>query len=160
VVIDQLTQHPGNISRLIDQLRSPAQPPAGWSQASDVLSHALGSGIPWITGTEPVEPFSDRVLGSPWWTVVPFVVAFVAAAVYAWRRGRTSEYTIERRAVRDALALQALLVGVLIVGTLSLLRVAGDTYPYLVRWMWVVAAFGWLSIGWTTWVTRRATRAP
>lgn len=152
-IIDQLTQDPGNVSLIIESLRDPEHEPAGPRQAWDVFSHGVGSSVPWITGQEEVEPYSNRVVGGERWTLLPVVALVAAALACAWPRRRDP-------AVRDALWWQGMVWCSTAIGFLSVMRITGDAYPYLVRWMWVLGAFVWSSAAWTLFVTWQARREP
>lgn len=140
-VVDLVTQHPNNVNLIRQSLQHPEQPPAGPGQATDVLVHGVGASLPWITGAEEVEPFSNRVLGADAWTLLPLLAAVAAGAVLAVRARA-------RPAARDALRFQVVVGVAAVVGWVSVVRITGNAYPYLVRWMWVIGAFAWLSAAW------------
>lgn len=137
-LLEQVRHDPGNLTLILRALRDPQEPPAGAAKAFDALSQTLGVQAPWVTGNERVEPFTARVSGAPSWTLVIPVVLFVGAAILAWRRGR-----------RSALALQGITAASVVVAFLAVTRITGEPYPYITRWLWVVALFVWTSAIWS-----------
>jgi hypothetical protein len=63
-----------------------------------------------------------------------------AAAVLAWRRG------LDRQ-----LRLHAVLAVACGLGLVSIARVFGDFFDYVIRWMWVLAALVAVAVAWTAW---------
>ena len=95
-----------------------------------------------MTGNEPVNRYlGDIVRGSVWLLALPLIVSGLAAA-FAWRRR-------DRARVAGALRFQAIVWGTVVLGFVSVARIAGPAYPYLVRWQWVLAALVWLSALWS-----------
>jgi hypothetical protein len=70
--------------------------------------------------------------------LVPLALCFAGAAGLAWRRRRL-----------DALRLQGVVLVVAGAGYVAVARISGPTFPYLFRWLWVIAALAWLSVGWS-----------
>jgi hypothetical protein len=74
--------------------------------------------VPWITGQEEVEPFSNRVLGTDWWTMLPVIAAVVA--VPCWPPGMSGL----RRVTRPVPVVVGLAA---VVGWVSVVRITGNT---------------------------------
>ncbi len=134
----ELADDPGNLERLVQHFRSPSEPVAGWAKALGTFAREVGVTSGWITGRAAVDPFLGETFTTTTASLVPLVVCFCGAAVLALRRRRA-----------DALRLQAVVAVVAVAGFVALARISGPTYPYLFRWLWVVAALAWLSIGWS-----------
>jgi hypothetical protein len=129
VAIDQLTSEPGNVSVLVDSFRHPVDPQVG-----------VGEGLEaWLARLDltTLVTKDQRVTGSP----VPgllLLAAWVAAAVVTFRR--PGDPGLRRLHVVVAVALA--------LGLVSVTRVPGTLWDYLVLWAWgttvlVVAATVW-----------------
>jgi hypothetical protein len=64
------------------------------------------------------------------------VAAMAATALVAWFAG-----------ARQAVRLQAFVAATTVVGIVSVSRISGSRYDYLVRWLWPLAGLWWASIG-------------
>lgn len=123
----------GNLALLLRFFRNPPTdvgPSSGWWFAGGVLGGAARRPFGGIFGEEAVEPFTgDVVPGSPWWMLPP-VVLLGAAAVLAWRRGRSED--------RSALLVAG---AALLAGLVALARLVGDRWPYLFVWRYALVWF-------------------
>lgn len=136
-LIDQLTRPPGNLRLLAGHFMTDHGAVMGWASAAGVYFRELGAPAPWLLFPEPVQPFiGGTEPGEAWW-IIPVVVAFGAAIWWARRRGRG-----------EALRLLILVGGSTAIGFVSVARITGDAYPYIIRWLWVLGVFAWLSIMW------------
>ena len=135
-LVDQATEDPGNARAIATYFRDPPGEPVGFGVAADVTARELSPVGPWLGGPEPLD-FLARLQPTSPLLAVPFALAWVAAAVVAWRR-------------RDEPAL--LLLGTAAVGiaagALATSRITDQPYFYLFRWWWVLAMVGWLAIAW------------
>jgi hypothetical protein len=114
------TSHPGTV---------------GFAQATHLLAHQLSIPAPWITGREPVLVFSGGV--DPRGLPFPYALVVLAvAALVAWRR-------------RDRAAMVACAVALTVtaVAWISIAKIVGVPFPYLIRWAWVVGATCWIASG-------------
>jgi hypothetical protein len=151
---EQVTHDPGNIALIAQSVQDPTEPPAGGEQAGDVVTHAWGTSAPWITGQEAVEPFSGRVSGAPWWTLLPTIAVVVGALALSF--GAASR---RRADVRDAQRGLAVVLATCAIGVVSIVRITGNALPYLVRWTWPLGALLWLLSGWLLVCSIRARRS-
>jgi hypothetical protein len=149
-LIGQLRQDPGNLRLIVDYFRNHADASVGLGRALGLVARQVGVNPPWLGGPDPVEGFSGAGVGASVLWLVPLVVVFVATLVIAARAVR---HTSPERAgpARDAVRFQALLAGTAVVGWISVSRITGEPFPYLMRWLWVVGAFGWLASAWSAW---------
>lgn len=150
-LIEQLTRPPGNLRLLVSHFTGQHDPVVGWAGAAGLAYRELGAAPPWLLFPEPVQPFiGGTEPGEPWW-IIPLVVAFAAAVWWARRQGRTG-----------SVRLLVLVGGTIAVGYVSVARITGDAFPYIIRWLWVLGALVWLAIVWAfrpaglTRTTRRA----
>jgi hypothetical protein len=134
-IVQQLTSDNGNLAAIVEFLRHPPEPHAGWRLAWGIMGTELGPPGAWLAGDE-LGPFGV-VPGSTLPAVVLLAVT-VAAGVLAYRRGAAS-----------AGRLAVLVVASCALGVVATSRVTGLVGTYLVRWWWVLAAAVWLSIGWS-----------
>jgi hypothetical protein len=137
-LIDQLTGHPGNISAILDFVRSPRHDLTGAGHALGVLARQVGFASPLLGFGLPMNPLTKQVSGAPIPVLIPAILLAIVAAVLA----------IRARA-HDALRFQGLVALLIAVGWLSVARIAGPAFPYLVDWLWVLAVFLWMSTLWS-----------
>lgn len=140
-LIDQVTNDPGNLSRLATHFADPPEPPVGLAKGVelallhlDVTSLAMrqgGSTGSLVTATS--EPTGSIVPG------LLLLALWAAAAVVAATRLRHRELT----------ALHVVVAAGLVMGVVSMSRIFGDLWYYLMLWAYGVAALLVLSIGWT-----------
>lgn len=144
-IIDQVAGT-GNLTAIADAMWSPKEPSAGLNAGAGIVARELGLSMPWITGDEQGENIA--VVPAPLWHLGPAVVAFVVAMLLAWRA----------RAA-DALRLQAVVAATAVSGWVVVAGIQGPLAGYLFRWEWVIAAFLWLSVVWSSWSWARVTVA-
>jgi hypothetical protein len=146
-VLDQIFHDPGNLSVLSDYFRNPPEPPVGLRRAIDVWLAHLN---PWHLLRPLVTADQTRVsTGSP----IPgllFLGAWAASAVGAWR--------LRHRAL---LRLDFVLGVAVLLALVSMTRIFGLVWYYLVLWAWGITALMALAIVWTAvaLVSRRLDRA-
>ena len=71
----------------------------------------------------------------------------VGAAVLTWRRAK------------DGFRFDVIVVLAIVAGFVSVSRIVGEIFPYLVIWTWALGMLTWLAIGWSVtrwWQTRAA----
>lgn len=139
-LIDQVTHDPGNLRAIYDHLATPSEEPAGFGRGVELaLLHldvgGLLVGDSGSIGSLP-DPSSD-----PDGSVVPGLVVLVVWAVAA---------VASLRLGHRALARLHLVVAVsLVVGAISMGRIIGKEWYYLMLWAWGVAALLLMAVGWT-----------
>ncbi len=140
VLVDQIvgTGNLGGLARYF--YGGAAEPPAGWSKAAGVVAKELGGLAPWLGGDERGSSFNGGLVTTTAGTVLVPVLAFAGALAIA-----------VRRQARSAVRLQILVLAATATGFVSVARITGPVFAYLVRWLWVLALFWWLSIFWSLW---------
>lgn len=147
VLYDQLVGT-GNFGDLVRYfIGGSAEPAAGWHTALATTAKELGGVAPWLGGAERADSFNGAVVTNDAGLVVVPLVAFAAAFAVA----------CARRA-RSAVRLQLVVLATSFVGFVSVARITGPAFAYLVRWLWVLALFWWLSTFWSFWSALFADR--
>ncbi len=138
VVVDQVVGD-GNLGLLVSYFTGGSDAPAGFGTAAGIVARELGGIGPWMGGLELV---GDRgeLLTSPLGGLVVPLAAFTLAAGLAVRSGAWS-----------AVRFQVVVAVAAIVGWLSVSRITGELFAYLVRWWWAIALCWWLSVLWSCW---------
>ncbi len=138
-LLEQLTGHPGNITRIIDAGSSAASGQhLGLTRALGLLGLLLGRVDPLgFNSTADLRILESLDDGSIWWLAVPLLALIVSAVV------------ARRRHLDDQLRLTGLLFGLLAVTVVALSAITGLPYLYLERWVVVIAVFIWLNLLWT-----------
>ena len=132
-IIEQLTQSPGNL-RLISQfLRNPPLATTGLATAIRITFRFLSIPGNWVRGAEP--SFATSAINTSGWAIPWALLALCVASWWAWRQRWRSE-----------LALCGVAGALVITGTIAASRIVGAPAPYLLRWMWAIAAFTWLAV--------------
>ena len=117
-------------TRGMPSLRSSAPGPTGCAATSFATSTAARLDL---SGATPVAV----------WALV-----LVVAGVFTWRRAK------------DAFRLDVVVALTIVVAVVSVSRIVGDIFPYLVTWTWAVGMLTWLAIAWSVvrwWQTRGAS---
>jgi hypothetical protein len=136
-LVQQLTTTPGNVSlgrqAFADSARRPRLTPAG---TLDVLATETGGLAPWLTGDEPVDTIANIVIpGSAPTLIVPLAL-LAAGLALGWRN-------------RSARRFVGVVAGADLVGALTVARLEADrVFPYVVRFLWALAALTALAALW------------
>jgi hypothetical protein len=136
--IEQVTADdgwPGNLSILYDNFAEPAEDPVGAGAAVKAFAGELNVAGPWLAG-----PGHQPTDAPAWAGFAAMAAAWAAAALVAWRRR-----------LDGPLKLHLVLAAACALGTVSMARVFGDFFDYVIRWMWVLAALVAVAIVWTAW---------
>jgi hypothetical protein len=140
VLVDQIGGT-GNLSDLAHYFYGgSAEPAAGWGTAAKVIAKELGGVAPWLGGEERGSSFNGGLVTTSAGSLLVPIVAFAGALAAA----------IRCRA-HSAVRLQLVVLTSTMVGFVSVARITGPVFAYLVRWLWVLALFWWLSIFWSLW---------
>jgi hypothetical protein len=144
VVVQQLTDSPGNLSALYHFFRDHGREHS-YGDAIHVVASQLSAWPDWLHGSVAQNIYSGALdlTGS---TPIPvsFLVLLGAGAL-TWRRAK------------DAFRFDVLLVLTAIAAVISVSRVVGEIFPYLVTWTWALGMLTWLAISWSVarwWQTR------
>ena len=147
VVIQQVTQTPGNLSTLYDFFRDHHREHS-YGDAWHVLASQLSAWPDWIHGSVAQNIYSGALDLSGRAPIPVSLVVLVGAGVLTWRRAK------------DALRFDALLVLAVVAAVASVSRIVGAIFPYLVTWTWALGMLTWLAIAWSVarwWQARDAT---
>ena len=134
-VIDQIVHTPGNLSVLSDYFRNPPESPVGLRRAVDVFFVHLN---PWHLVEHLVTADRTKVESGSLVPGAVFLGAWVASAVAAWR--------IRHRAL---VRLDLVLGVALVLALVSMSRIFGLVWYYLVLWAWGICALMVLAVVWT-----------
>ena len=154
VVVQQLTQDPGNVSQLVDFFGNHGREQR-YEDAWHVLALQLGVWPDWLKGAS-----APSLIGTVDFSAalpVPLgLFALLGATVLAWRRAR------------PAFLLDCIVLAALAATFVAMTRIVGDVLTYLVQWTWALGTATWIAIAWSciaTWQARepeealRSTRA-
>jgi hypothetical protein len=160
--VDELTHDPGNAREVVSFFfgrgsdgattffGDPAEP-TGWHDGLSVLSCETVGWAPWLGGPEPRTILGSVDGRSPLLLAAPVLLLLVTGVVGRRRR-------------RPELWTGAVLgTAVMVAAALSLARVLGQPFDYLVRWVWPLALFVHVLAAWAVVVEvreRRAVTAP
>jgi hypothetical protein len=134
-VIDQITHTPGNLSVLSDYFRNPPESPVGLRRAVDVLFVHLN---PWQLVERLITADRTQVESGSTVPGVLFLMLWAASAVAAWR--------VRHRAL---MRLDLVLGAALVLALVSMSRIFGLVWYYLVLWAWGICALMVLAVVWT-----------
>jgi hypothetical protein len=126
---------PGNLRILWDHFATPDDDPVGARASVRAFAGELNVAGPWLVGRghQPTDP-------PAWAGFAAMAALWAGAAVVAWRR------RLDRAA-----RLHAVLAAACALGLVSMARVFGDFFDYVIRWMWVLAALVAVAVAWTAW---------
>lgn len=134
-IVQQLTGRPGNLDALARYSLRPPAATVGGTYGIHVAANQLSLVPPWVTGREA--NLFGLLSEAPLTVAVVELAVLAAVGWLAWRHRH-----------RDAAMLAALTLAAVAGGVFGLIRIVGIPFPYLTRWMWVVAMFVPLSAGW------------
>jgi hypothetical protein len=132
-VIDQLTRSPGNLTVVRDHFSDPPEPPIGARQGIELLLVNLN---PWRLVPHLVP--DTWVLRQSLRPGSVLLAGWATTVVVAWR--------LRHRAL---LRLHLVLGTALVLAAVSMSRIFGFVWYYLVLWVWGIAVLMLLAVGWT-----------
>jgi hypothetical protein len=147
VVVQQLTTEPGNLGSLLRFFRDHGREQS-YGDAWHVLASQLSIWPHWLRGSIVRNIYSGAVDLSGGTPPAISVLVLVGAAVATWRRAK------------DAFRLDVLVGVAVVAGFVSVSRIVGEIFPYLVIWTWALGMLAWLAIGWSAvrWWQARPSR--
>jgi hypothetical protein len=149
VVIQQLTRDPGNLGALLRFFRDHHREQS-YADAWHVVASQLSAWPDWLRGAGPLNIYSGAVDLSGGTPLAITVVVLAAAGVVAWR------------GARGAFRLVVIVGLTLVAAFVSVSRIVGEIFPYLIRWTWALGMLTWLAIAWAlvaAWRDRPAPRS-
>jgi hypothetical protein len=138
--VDQAVHDPGNLRAIYNDLATPSEDPVGFGRGVELaLLHLDVPGLvfgdsSWV-GSLP-DPSSD-----PDGSVVPGLVVLVV-----WALAATASLRLGNRSL---VRLHLVVAVSLVFGVISMSRIYGKEWYYLMLWAWGVAALLLLAVGWT-----------
>jgi hypothetical protein len=143
-LIDQATAEHGNLGKLVDHFTDPPEEPVGLAKGVELaLLHldvaSLASGQHGSLGslvTATAEPEGSVVPG------LALLLVWLGSVVVAWLRR-------SRPGGRELLALDLVVAAGLAFGAVSMGRIFGDLWYYLMLWAWGVTALLVVAVVWT-----------
>ena len=147
VVLQQLTTDPGNLGTLLQFFRDHHREHS-YGDSWHVLASELGIWPDWIRGSVVRNIYSGAVDLSGGAPIAVGAVALAGAAVATWRRAK------------DAFRLDLIVGAAVVAGVVSVSRIVGEIFPYLVLWTWALGMLAWVAIGWSAvrWWQERPSR--
>ena len=153
-MVEQATNSPGNMRLILDFLRNPPLETTGFATGLQITFRFLSIPGNWVRGAEPT--FINASIDTSGWAIPWALIALTVALWWAWRKRWTAE-----------VALCGVVAALVVVSAIAASRIVGTPLPYLLRWMWAVAALTWLAaaavalrqLACTTFGRRHATNA-
>jgi hypothetical protein len=140
-IIDQLTNTPGNLGRVLNYFRHPDDKTHSFVQAWRLVAGEFSSKAEWLRGAQPLSPFAQGQ--HPFMFVIPaplLLIPFALAGVVFWRRRAPS-----------GLRLMAVIGVAFASGVLAAMRTVGPLLAYRVQWTWVIGAIAMIATVWAGW---------
>ena len=132
-IIEQLTHSPGNLRLIYGFLRNPPLATTGFATGIRIMFRFLSIPGNWVRGTEPT--LINSAINTSGWAIPWALLALCVAAWWAWRKNWRTE-----------LSLCGIAAALIAAGAVAASRIVGAPSPYLLRWMWAIAAFTWLAV--------------
>jgi len=124
-LLDQLRRRPGNLSILWQHFVSPDEPTLGLQKSVEIVTTQVNVFGPWMFG-----PGAVRSAFVQWFGFIVFV-CILAAALSVAKRART---------IPNSRIVLWIMIGFLLLGSISILRIFGPYYEYTVRWFWLLTS--------------------
>jgi hypothetical protein len=134
-VVDQLTNDPGNIRKLVDHFGSPPEPALGWWPGVRLMLAHLDV---WAGFARQLTQTGRFVATASTWRGALVLALWAVAAVVAWRVGS-----------RALQWLHVVVGAALVLGAASMARIFGKPWYYLTLWAWGITAVMLGAIAWS-----------
>ena len=132
-IIEQFIHSPGNLRLIYGFLRNPPLATTGFATGVRIMFRFLSIPGNWVRGTEPT--LINSAINTSGWAIPWALLALCVAAWWAWRKRW-----------RNELALCGIAGALVFTGAIAASRIVGTPSPYLLRWMWSIAAVTWLAV--------------
>lgn len=146
-VVDQLTRDPGNLSILIEHFSDPPEEAVGLGTGVELAIQHLDLGDLLAADDGALERATSGTTG-------PLAVGLVVLVV--WLAAVAGALRLRHRSL---LHLHAVVGAGLVLAAISISRIFGSLWWYLMLWAWGVALLLALAVGWTVMELVRARRA-
>ena len=150
-LIDQAINDPGNLARIYDHLATPTEEPVGWGEGAELALIHLDV-LHFIAGNSGASGSLVDTATEPDGSIVPGLVLLAV-----WAAAAVTAVRLRHRAL---VRLHVVIAGGLLVGAVSMSRIFGKVWLYLLQWAWGVAALMLLAIAWTAVVALRSWLSP
>ena len=134
-IVDQLTNDPGNIRKLVDHFGSPPEPALGWWDGARLMLAHLDV---WAGFARQLTQTGRFVAPASTWRGAVVLALWAVAALVAWRVGS-----------RALQWLHVVVGAALVLGGLSMARIFGKPWYYLTLWAWGITAVMLGAIAWS-----------
>lgn len=137
-LVDEVVNEPGNLTKIVDHLGTPADEPIGFGEARSLVLQRMDL---WqLVVVEPRHPGTYiHILSGP-----GPEAARGAASVGVWMLTAAAALALRHRRL---LALHAIVAGGLLVAWGAISRIHGVPWPYLMSWAFVIGALMLVAIG-------------
>jgi hypothetical protein len=149
VVVQQVRDEPGNLSTLFRFFRDHGREHT-YGDAWHVVAEQLTAWPDWLHGHVVRNIYSGGIDLGGGMPIAVWALVLVVAGVVTWRRSK------------DAFRLDVIVALTIVAAVVSVSRIVGDIFPYLVTWTWAVGMLTWLAIAWSCvrwWQTRESVDA-
>jgi hypothetical protein len=146
VVIQQLTSDDGNLAALVRFFRDHGREHS-YGDAWHVLASQLSVWPDWLRGSIVRNIYSGALDLSGPTPVAVAALLLIGAAVITWR------------CAQDGFRFDVMVGLAVIAGFVSVSRIVGEIFPYLLIWTWALGMLTWLAISWSVvrwWQTQPA----
>jgi hypothetical protein len=132
-LVEQFTTDSGNMTEILAFLGDPPASTTGPAEGLRIVFRLLSVPGDWVRGAEP--SLADYSYDTRGWAVPWALLALGAAGWWAWRRRWRAELV--------ACGIAGALV---VTSIIAASRIVGAPAPYLLVWVWPVAAFTWMAV--------------
>jgi hypothetical protein len=136
VVVQQVRDAPGNLSELYHFFRDHGREHS-YGDSFHVIASQLSIWPDWLHGNVPHNIYSGALDLTGATPVPVWLLVLMGAGALTWRKAK------------DAFRLDLLLVLTIAAAAISVSRIVGEIFPYLVTWTWAVGMLTWLAIAWS-----------
>jgi hypothetical protein len=146
VAVQQVRDDPGNLSTLFHFFRDHGQEHS-YGDAWHVVAQQLQAWPDWLHGEVVHNLYTGAIDVSGAMPIAVWALVLLVAGVVTWWRAK------------DAFRLDVIVALTIIAAVVSVSRIVGELFPYLVTWTWAVGMLTWLAIAWSAvrwWQTREA----
>jgi hypothetical protein len=139
-LVDQAINDPGNLRRIYDHMATPTEDPVGPRQGIELALVHLNV-FHFVTGDSGADGSLVDASSDPDGSIVPGL-----AVLAMWAAAAVTAARIRHQAL---MRLHLVIAAGLVLGAVSMSRIFGKVWFYLMQWAWGVAALLILAVAWT-----------
>jgi hypothetical protein len=140
-IIDQFTNTPGNLGRVVNYFQHPDDKTHSFLQAWRLVAGEFSRKAEWLHGAQQLSPFAAGQHPFTFGIPAPLLlIPFGLAGVVFWRRHMSS-----------GLRLMLVIAVAFASGVLAAMRTVGPLLAYRVQWTWVIGALAMVATVWAVW---------